>query len=203
VVNNFSIWFSTGLEHILDPGGSDHILYVSLLALAYPSRQWRKLLILVTGFTIGHSLSLALSVTTRLHLPRSFIEFAIALSILATAVYQLYWTIRSVTGNKIRSEQSSALMYASAGIFGLIHGLGFSFLLRAMLGSANNVILPLLYFNLGLETGQLIIVTVILLFSLFLAQILKWPFQAHKTVFICFITLIAFILCAHRFFQLF
>ena len=88
-MNDFSIWLSTGIEHIGSLSGYDHILFVVILTLAYPLNSWKKLLWLVTAFTLGHSISLGLSVFQIVKAPRLIIELLIALSILITAVYQL------------------------------------------------------------------------------------------------------------------
>jgi hypothetical protein len=212
-MNEFLIWFSTGAEHILDIGGYDHILYISLLTVAFPPGQWKKLLLLVTAFTLGHSFSLALAVSGTFHFPQPAVEFLIALSIFATALYQLAGIIRikhtplsqsqypSVKDHQGISERR--FFYIITVFFGLIHGLGFSFLLKAMLGSAGKVFWPLLYFNLGLEAGQLIIVCFILLFFIFLSQLIKLPYFTYKLFLVCTITIIAIKITAERFLFLF
>lgn len=193
-MNDFSIWFHTGFTHILDFAGYDHILFVTLLTLGFQLSEWKKLLIVITAFTVGHSISLALSVIGQLHLPQPIIEFAIALSILFTAIQQLL--------NIKKNQTSPRLIYTITALFGLIHGLGFSFLLREMLGASHNLFLPLLYFNLGLEAGQLIIVSVVVVFSLFLAGFGKWTLQIFKIILICSIALIALKVSVERFLDL-
>ena len=86
-MSEFWIWFSTGVEHILDLGGYDHILFVTLLVFTYSFNKWGKLMLLISAFTIGHSISLALSVTNHIQLPQALVEFLIGLSILITAVH--------------------------------------------------------------------------------------------------------------------
>ncbi|MBA3680686.1 MAG: HupE/UreJ family protein [Bacteroidetes bacterium] len=90
-MDEFKIWFFTGIEHILDLKGYDHILFVTLMVLTYYFNKWGKLLLLISAFTIGHSISLALSVTNKIYLPPPLTEFFIALSILITAVYHLVY----------------------------------------------------------------------------------------------------------------
>jgi len=194
-MNDFVLWFSTGVEHIADLSAYDHILFVTLLVMAFPLTEWRKLLWLVTAFTVGHSLSLALSVVENLNLNSFIIEFGIALSILMTALTQFVLQVKSKKPNE-------PFFYGTIIFFGLIHGMGFSFLLKAMLGKEDSVILPLVYFNLGLELGQLIIVGIVLVFSLFLTLFLKWSYKIYKTVVISLIAIIALQLCAERLFQL-
>jgi hypothetical protein len=84
-MNDFEIWLSMGIEHIADLNGYDHILFVVLLTLAYSLTDWRKLLWLITAFTLGHSISLSLSVLDLIKIPRLLTELLIALSILITS----------------------------------------------------------------------------------------------------------------------
>ena len=155
-LDNFSGWFETGMWHIADPLAYDHILFLIALCGFYSWRDWKGLLVLVTAFTLGHSLTLALSVLEVVVLPAAYIEFAIPLSIVLTCLYNLFHLSQ-------RPSKNEPLRYGMAAGFGLIHGLGFSYLLKAMLGSQNDLLLPLFGFNLGLEAGQLIIVIGILL----------------------------------------
>jgi hydrogenase/urease accessory protein HupE len=194
-MSEFWIWFSTGLEHILDINGYDHILFVSLLALTYNVDKVGKLLLLITAFTIGHSLSLAISTVYNIKLNTPFVEFLIALSILATAVYHL-------VQYKKNENQNAPLLYLITCFFGLIHGLGFSFLLKSMLSTEQSVLLPLLYFNLGLELGQLIIVLFVIIFSLLLTFLFKRPFKIYKLIIVCSIGLIALKISIERFLEL-
>lgn len=197
-MNDFWLWFSMGAEHILDINGYDHILFVTLLVFTYPFQEWKKLLLLVSGFTLGHSVSLALSVINKIHLQSAAIEFLIAFSILLSALYNLR------NYKKTQSENKSILaLFLIVTFFGLIHGLGFSFLLRSMLGTEQNVILPLLYFNLGLEAGQIIIVLLVILFSLLLTSLIKkWSFNTYKLIILCSIGLVALKIGVERFLEL-
>lgn len=197
-MSNFWIWFSTGLEHILDLSGYDHILFVSLLVLTFPLKQWSKLFWLITAFTLGHSVSLAISTTSsELFLPQALVEFLIAFSILLTAIFQLLAMYTRRT-----KKMAPISIYIVVTLFGLIHGLGFSVLLKSMLGHSQSIVLPLLYFNLGLEMGQLIIVLTVVLFSLLLAFIFKWPYHFYKLTLVCIIGLIALKISAERLWQL-
>lgn len=195
-MNEFWLWFKIGVEHILDVKGYDHILFVSLLVVTFPFKNWKKLLVLITAFTLGHSVSLALSVTNIIHAKTELVEFLIGLSILFTAIYHLF------TINKLDGKNRFSL-YLIATCFGLIHGLGFSFLLKSLLGNAQGVILPLLYFNMGLEFGQIIIVIIVLGISLLLATLFKWPFKIYKLVLVCTIGLISLKISVERLLELF
>lgn len=160
------MWFSTGFEHIADFRGYDHILFLIALCGVYTVKQWKSLLVLITAFTIGHCLTLALSVSGVIRIDTELVEFLIPLTILATCVYNLYHRNRIITG-WLKANYWMALF------FGLVHGLGFSTLLRSLLGSSTNILSPLFAFNTGLETGQLIIVSLIIVFSVALTGIFR------------------------------
>jgi hypothetical protein len=190
-MKDFWLWFSTGVEHITDLSGYDHILFVSLLALAYCFKEWKHLVLMITAFTVGHSISLAVSVISNLQLCNELIEFFIAFSILITAVYHL-WNIKKP------NEQQSKFLYFIVVFFGLIHGLGFSFLLKAMLGAEESVTFPLIFFNLGLEVGQLLIVLGVVVLNFVMAFLFKIPFQVYRFILVSLIGLIALKMCIER-----
>ncbi len=166
-MNDFWIWFSTGFQHILDWNGYDHILYVVALCVLFSVKDWKKLLVLITAFTIGHSLTLAMSALDIIVVKQSIIEAMIPLTIMSTCIINILYRNKLETSkNKI----NYSLNYILALTFGFIHGMGFSYLLKSMLGKEENSVFPLLSFNLGLELGQIIIVTSMLLVSVFLTR---------------------------------
>lgn len=165
-MSDFSLFFTMGVQHITDIKGIDHILFVAALCLRYTWQDWKKVLVLITAFTIGHSITLALSTLNIVHVPTTLTEFLIATTILITALNNL--TVKTFAFTK-----KYPLIYAYALFFGLIHGLGFSTLLKSMLGKNVNIVSQLLAFNIGLEVGQLIIVSLILLISFIFVFILK------------------------------
>ena len=146
----FSAYLDLGFDHILDLNGYDHILFVVVLCAIYRVSEWKKVLVLVTAFTIGHSITLALSALDLVHFKVKLIEFLIPLTILVTALY-------NVIGKKDDHHKISR-NYFMALFFGLIHGLGFSTYFKALLGREESVVGPLFAFNAGVELGQLIIV---------------------------------------------
>ena len=165
-MSDFAIFFPTGIEHITDLNGIDHILFVAALCLRYTFKEWKKILVLVTAFTIGHSVTLALSTLNILHFSRAWTEFLIAITILIAAISNLFVKDFSF-------QKKLPLIYFYALFFGLIHGLGFSSLLKSMLGIHENIVIPLLAFNLGLEVGQLVIVLAVLLISFIFVHLLS------------------------------
>lgn len=165
-MNDFGLYFEIGYKHIADLKGMDHILFVMALCLRYQFADWRKILILITAFTIGHSITLALSVYNLVQYSVKWIEFLIPLTIVIAAISNLFVT-------KFVFKRRFPIIYFLALFFGLVHGLGFSSYLKSLLGTDQNVIGQLLAFNVGLEAGQLLIVTGVLLISFIFVTILK------------------------------
>ena len=157
-MSSFELYFKLGLQHILDINGFDHILFVLALCAIYVARDWKKILILVTAFTIGHSLTLALATFNVVQVRSDLIEFLIPVTIAITALVTIFKPKPS-TGRGVQ------LNYVFAVFFGLIHGLGFSNYLKELLGKEASIWRPLLAFNIGLEVGQIVIVTAFLLLT--------------------------------------
>jgi hypothetical protein len=164
-MSEFRLYFELGLEHILDIRGYDHILFVIALCAIYIARDWLKVLILVTAFTIGHSITLALATLQIIQVNSDLIEFLIPLTILITAFTNLFVKHDSIYRSKIQTNYILALF------FGLIHGMGFSNYLRSLLGKDESIVTQLLAFNVGLEVGQIIIVVGFMLFSFILVDL--------------------------------
>ena len=171
-MDEFWLWFSTGFQHILDLNGYDHILYVMVLSVLFSIKQWKQLLVLTTAFTIGHCLTLAVSALNIIQIKQSIIEILIPVTIIITCFVNLVEVLFPNLKNG-KGLKNYFLNYSLALLFGLVHGLGFSYLLKSMLGKEATVVFPLLSFNLGLEIGQFIIVCLVLLFSVFLARFTK------------------------------
>lgn len=165
-MNEFQLYCKIGFHHIADMRGLDHILFITALCLRYHFGDWRKLLVLVTAFTIGHSLTLALSVLNLLNYSMNWIEFLIPVTIVITA-------ISNVFVKKFVFRSRFPLIYFFALFFGLVHGLGFSSYLKSLMGKNSNILVQLLGFNVGLELGQILIVALILLISFIFVGLLK------------------------------
>ncbi len=170
-MSEFGAYLKLGFQHILDVNGYDHILFLIALCAVYSLRDLRRVVILVTAFTVGHSLTLALATLDYIRLPSELVEVLIAATILITAISNLF--VRLETSMFIDHQPRQGYRYAFAGFFGLIHGLGFSNFLRAMLGTADGVTQPLLAFNLGIELGQILIVFVLLVVGFLLMQLFR------------------------------
>jgi hypothetical protein len=158
-VSELLAFATLGFRHITDPRGADHILFLLALAAIYRFRDWRECVWVVTAFTVGHSITLALAVTGALVLPSAIVEFLIPVTIVVTALENL-----------IVHDRSSAIwgrLYRPifAGVFGLVHGAGFANYLRSLF--VDRIAIPLFGFNIGLEAGQLIVIA--LAFTSFVA----------------------------------
>jgi len=166
-MQDFELYFNIGIGHILNWEALDHILFVAALCLRYLVKDWKKVVVLVTAFTIGHSITLALSALGLVHIATRWIEFLIPLTIVATAINNL----AQKTG-EVEHPSKLPVIYFFALFFGLIHGLAFASSLLSLVGK-EGVLVPLLAFNLGIETAQLLVVAIILVISFIFVQLLK------------------------------
>ena len=168
-MNDFVLYFKMGLTHVLDFSAYDHILFLIVLAVVFNFRQWQKVLWLVTLFTIGHSITLALSAYKIVQFPIDVIEFLIPLTIFITGFINVVFT-------KNTGAKNGLLNLIFALFFGLIHGLGFSNYFKMMIGQEEDKLMPLLEFALGIEAAQIIIVLGILI----LGAIFQGLFKVSK-----------------------
>ena len=166
--SEFLVYLRLGLAHIADLAGYDHILFVAALTGGYAPSEWRRLLWLVTAFTLGHSVTLALATLGLVRPSAAVVETLIPATILLTAALAVAAVRPSRSAAAAYARPASTArhpraLYPLAALFGLIHGLGFSTYLRALLGGESSIAVPLLAFNVGLEIGQLAIVAATLL----------------------------------------
>jgi len=157
-VNDFIFYFKEGWFHIMSADATDHLLFISVLAVIHSFKAWQKVLVLVTSFTIGHAITLYLSALEKVHFPTETVEFAIPCTIVLTALLNLI----TIGG---RDERAKYIQYPFALIFGLIHGMGYANYIRMMLSKDQHFVLGLFSFNVGLEFGQIFVVLLILLIS--------------------------------------
>jgi len=165
-MHEFWMYVQIGFNHIANLSGMDHILFVAALCIRYQLPDWKNWLILVTAFTIGHSITLVLSVFNHLDFSINWIEFLIPVTILITSISNMFV-------KKFSFNTKFPVIYFFALFFGLIHGLGFSLYLKSLLGISQNIAPALLAFNLGLEIGQILIVMAILVISFIFVTLLK------------------------------
>lgn len=171
-MSEFEIYLQLGVNHIADLNAYDHIVFIIALCAVYQLRQWRTVLMLVTAFTIGHSITLALATLSIILVPMELIEFLIPVTIFATCIMNVFRPFDEHKKMKVWFNYPLALF------FGLIHGMGFSYYLRALLGMEESIVMPLFSFNIGLELGQLMIVTLVLAGAALAVQVFKAP---HKS----------------------
>lgn len=194
MLSEFTVYFEMGFRHIADIRAHDHILFVVALSAGYALSHWRQLLILVTAFTVGHSVTLALATLRLVSISSYLVEVLIPITIIITGVYDVV-EVRlrrgrigadgAARGNAEGGTESAnggggeaagdapsdpgrrarRIKYGLALVFGLIHGLGFSTFLRAVLGEEESIALPLFSFNVGLEFGQVLILSAILVLT--------------------------------------
>jgi hypothetical protein len=165
-MDDFTLYFKMGLHHVLDFSAYDHILFLIVLAVVFNFNQWKKVLWLVTLFTLGHSITLALSAFEIVRIQVDIIEFLIPLTIFITGLVNI------ITINKTPKENENInLLFAL--FFGLIHGLGFSNYFKMMVGREEDKLFPLVEFALGIEAAQIIIVLGVLSIGALILSIKK------------------------------
>ena len=154
-MKDFIFYFKIGWFHIMSTAATDHLFFIAVLAIIYSFADWRKVLVLITAFTIGHAITLFLSVLELINLNIDWVEFLIPCTILVTAMMNLLFQKQQVA--------SHAIQYGMALGFGLIHGLGYANYIRMILSADQQLIWGLFSFNLGLEAGQIVVVCLVLL----------------------------------------
>lgn len=164
-MQDFLFYLKLGWEHIISLDALDHQLFVLALVAVYSYNDFKKILILVTAFTIGHSVTLALSILDIVRVPTNWVEFLIPLTIAITALDNILM--------KNKQKTLMTMNYYLALIFGLIHGMGFANTARVMLAKEQSIFVPLLGFNIGLELGQLLVVIIILVVLFILLNIFR------------------------------
>ncbi len=173
MIGTFTVYLRLGFEHLLDLRGYDHILFLAVLCAAYTLARWRELLVLVTAFTIGHSVSLAVATLRLVRVDTGLVEFLIPVTIVATALTNLAGLRREDPAE--HRVAARPLRYALALVFGVVHGLGFSNFLRLALGEERSLFLPLLSFNIGLELAQIVVAVGVLAVALAAVRLLSLP----------------------------
>jgi len=164
-MQDIGFYFKLGWEHIISKDALDHQLFIAALVAIYLMKDWKQVLILVTAFTIGHSLTLALSVFDLIRFNSKWVEFLIPLTIVITAMSNLFQ--KKFTAKSIRINYFLALF------FGLIHGMGFANSIRFMLAADQSIGWSLLGFNIGLEVGQIVVVAILLILAAIFTGLLK------------------------------
>ena len=168
MLENF--WFNVqyGLNHVLDLNGYDHVLFLMVLAVPYLFKDWKRVLLLVSTFTLGHTLSLVLASYDIVSVNAKLVEFLIPITILITAIYNVFTAGKKERGNKI------GLYFFTTLFFGLVHGLGFAREFRMFAGQSENKLELLVEFALGIELAQVIIVFIVLFIGFLFQTIFRF-----------------------------
>lgn len=168
MLDNF--WFNVqyGINHVLDINGYDHVLFLMVLTVPYVFKDWKRVLILVSTFTLGHTLSLVLAAYDIVSINGVLVEFLIPVTILIVALYNIF------TASKKSKEQKIGVLFFSTLFFGIIHGLGFAREFKMFIGKAESKVMPLIEFALGIEIAQVIIVFVVLFLGFFTQTIFRF-----------------------------
>lgn len=161
----FQVYLKLGFDHISDLRAYDHMLFLLVLCAVYSYSAWKRVVVLITAFTIGHSLTLGLSAIDVIHFNQQIVEVLIPITILLTALKNLFLSKKE--------EKTWDISYLLPLFFGLIHGMGFSSFFKSLLGQEADIILPLFAFNVGVEIGQICIVAIILLINFGLTKVIK------------------------------
>lgn len=169
----FFSYLQLGFSHIADIQGYDHILFVLALAAMYDWHDWKRLLWLVSAFTIGHSITLALSTLNIIAFSSKIVEFCIPVTIFLTACVNIATLRSGAVAPLSRTLAQERGKYLMAIGFGFIHGMGFSTFLKSLLGKEINIIIPLMAFNIGLEIGQILIIMCVLMLTFLMVRGVK------------------------------
>ena len=196
-MTEFFIFLKLGYQHITDINGYDHILFVVALCAIYRITDWKKILVLVTAFTIGHSITLALAALNIIEYSTDLIEFLIPVTIIFTCITNLF---HKSSDSVLDKENFSPVRYVLALGFGLIHGMGFSNYLRSLLGKDENIIPQLLAFNVGLEFGQVLIVAITMGLSFLVLNGFKVRKHTWNLIISSFVAGVAFKLMIEKWF---
>ncbi|MBA9073069.1 putative neutral ceramidase superfamily lipid hydrolase [Flavobacterium gossypii] len=168
-MSEFWIYFNTGLRHVLDIHAYDHVLFLIALTIPYAFKDWQRVLLLVTLFTVGHTMALLLSVYGFVQIKVNLVEFLIPITILITAFFHLF------TAGKNNKKESISFIAIVTLFFGIIHGLGFSNYFNTILpGNASAKLIPLLEFALGIEAAQVIVVLIVLILSYIVQTVFRF-----------------------------
>ncbi len=168
----FFVFLKLGFAHISDLKGYDHMLFIIALCAIYHIRQWRQLLVLITAFTVGHSVTLALATLNIITINADLVELLIPITIFLTSLVNIFGLVHQKRKG-VQGKQEWYTKYGLALGFGLIHGMGFSNFLRAMLGGEESLAIPLLAFNIGLELGQILILLAIMIVSYVMISVVR------------------------------
>ena len=171
MLNEIATFVQLGFRHITDLDAMDHILFLVALSAIYQPKDWRKALWVISAFTVGHSITLALAVTGAIRLPTRVIEFLIPITIIATCIENI------IVRDRERAPMRGKYRPVFAGVFGLVHGAGFANYLRDLF--TDHIAVPLLGFNIGIEVGQIVVLAIAAVALVTIDRLLRLPLRAR------------------------
>ncbi len=181
-MSDFLIYFQLGLKHVLDIHAYDHVLFLIALSVPFSFNDWKRILLLVTVFTIGHTTALFLSVFGIIAVKVNVVELLIPITILITAFYNLF------TAGKASKNDGVNLVFIITLFFGIVHGLGFSNYFKTILGGSTvSKLLPMCEFALGIEAAQIVVVIVVLILSYIVQTVFRFSKRDWALVMSAFI----------------
>ena len=181
-MSEFWIYFQIGLKHVLDIHAYDHVLFLIALAVPFSFKDWKQIVLLVSMFTIGHTLALLLSIFGIIAIKVNVVELLIPITILITALFNLF------TAGKSSKKESVNLVFFITLFFGIIHGLGFSNYFKSILGGTpSSKLIPLGEFALGIEAAQIVVVFVVLVLSYIVQTVFRFSKRDWTLVMSAFI----------------
>jgi hypothetical protein len=168
MIENF--WFNVeyGMNHVLDVNAYDHVLFLIVLTIPYLFKDWKRVLLLVSVFTIGHTLSLTLAAYGAFSVSDELVEFLIPVTILIVALFNVF------TAGKGAQREKVGVLFISTLFFGLVHGMGFAREFRMFVGNSESKLVPLLEFALGIEIAQVIIVFLVIFFGFLFQTVFRF-----------------------------
>ncbi|PTM08833.1 MAG: HupE / UreJ protein [Bacteroidetes bacterium] len=175
-------WFNMkyGINHVLDINAYDHVLFLIVLTIPYLFKDWKRVLLLVSLFTLGHTLSLVLAAYNVVSINGQIVEFLIPITILIVALFNVF------TSGKNAQKEKIGVLFLTTLFFGLVHGLGFASEFKILVGRTDSKLATLIEFALGIEVSQVIIVSIVL----FLGYILQTLFNVNKRNYVMVISAI-------------
>ena len=191
----FDIFYSylkLGFQHIVDIESLDHILFVITLCAVYQLAEWRKIAIVITAFTLGHSITLVLAALKIIVPNRYLIELLIPMTILISGVFNLISEKFNIRSAKLY------IKYAFALFFGLIHGMSFSSFFTDIMGDSSSIVFPLFSFNVGIELGQFFVILLYYLFVYTVYRLFKIEYSRFAWIFSVLGILVSFYLIFKR-----
>jgi hypothetical protein len=181
---DFMFFLKEGFYHVLDINALDHVLFFIAVSIVFTIKQWKKVLLLVSIFTVAHTITFTLSSYNIIYINKNLVEFLIPVTILITTINN---SLKSIKNQKI-----IRVNYYFTFVFGLIHGLGFSSYFKMLIDKNDSILVPLLEFALGIELVQILIVSVIIMLNTLVINYVKIK-NKHWTLFVSFLLLIKII----------